>query len=109
MRAFDGRYPGYRLQLRLTGSHGRMTPDDIEDNCPDWDTREAFVCGPAGLLDALGEHWRDHGCEQRLHVERFQPDGHVGDGERGAGGEIRFLLERGPWPQRRRATDPRRR
>ena len=90
MHAFDSRYPGYRLQLRLTGSHGRMTPDRIEGLCPDWDTREAFVCGPAGLLDTLAGHWQEHGCEQRLHVERFQPDGHIGDGERGSGGEIRF-------------------
>src|ERR1700722_10991899 len=42
MQAIDSRYPGYRLQLRLTGSHGRVTPDDIGDLCPDWETREAF-------------------------------------------------------------------
>ncbi len=90
MQAIDNRYPGYRLQLRLTGSHGRVTADHIGDLCPDWETRDAFVCGPAGLLDTLGEHWREHDCEHRLHVERFQPDEHVGDGERGTGGEIRF-------------------
>jgi stearoyl-CoA 9-desaturase NADPH oxidoreductase len=90
MQAIDSRYPGYRLQLRLTGPHGRVTPDHIGDLCPDWETREAFVCGPTGLLDTLGEHWREHGCERRLHVEHFQPDAHVGDGERGAGGEISF-------------------
>jgi len=88
--ARHGTNPGYRLQLRLTGVHGRLTPNHIEDVCPDWDTRETFVCGPAGLLDTLGEHWRERGCEHSLHVERFQPDEHVGDGERGAGGEIRF-------------------
>lgn len=90
MQALDRESPGYRLQLHLTGSSGRIAPEHIEDVCPDWETREAFVCGPAGLLSALGEHWREHGRDDRLHVERFQPDEHVGDGERGAGGEIRF-------------------
>ncbi len=84
------RHPGYRPQLRLTGAEGRLSAAHIERLCPDWETREAFVCGPAGLLDSLSEHWREHGHEHRLHVERFQPDEHVGDGERGAGGEIRL-------------------
>jgi stearoyl-CoA 9-desaturase NADPH oxidoreductase len=90
MRALDERHANYRLQMRLTGAEGRLAPAQIEQLCPDWHTREAFVCGPAGLLDSLGEHWREHGLEQRLHIERFQPDEHVGDGERGTGGEIRF-------------------
>ncbi len=90
MQALERAHPGYRLQLRMTGSQGRMAADDIEEMCPDWDAREAFVCGPAGLLDTMVGHWQSRGCEQRLHVERFQADEHVGDGERGAGGEIRF-------------------
>jgi ferredoxin-NADP reductase len=83
-------HPGYSLHLRLTGKQGRLTPDQLDAVCPDWGEREAFVCGPAGLLDAMGEHWSRHGKERRLHIERFQPDARVGDGERGIGGEIRF-------------------
>ncbi len=83
-------HPGYRLHLRLTGESGRLAPAHIGELCPDWETREAFVCGPAGLLDSLGAHWHERGHQDRLHVERFQPDEHVGDGERGVGGEIRL-------------------
>jgi ferredoxin-NADP reductase len=81
---------GYRLRLRLTSSHGRLTPRDLQAICPDWRSREAFLCGPAGLLETLGEHWRADGDPQRLHTEHFQPDAHVGDGERGCGGSIRL-------------------
>jgi stearoyl-CoA 9-desaturase NADPH oxidoreductase len=90
LKDLDDRHPGYRLHLRLTGAQGRVKPDQLNGLCPDWGERQAFVCGPAGLLDAMGEHWRTHGEVRRLHVERFQPDEHVGDGERGAGGEIRL-------------------
>ena len=67
-----------------------MAPAQLDALCPDWREREAFVCGPAGLLQALGEHWRAEGDPARMHVERFQPATGVGDGERGAGGDIDF-------------------
>jgi ferredoxin-NADP reductase len=90
LRELSTRHPGYKLHLRLTGEQGRVTPEQLQGLCSDWGQREAFVCGPAGLLEAMGDHWRSRGDEQRLHIERFQPDAHVGDGERGTGGEIRF-------------------
>jgi stearoyl-CoA 9-desaturase NADPH oxidoreductase len=90
LHELHARHQGYRLHLRLSGEQGRVTPKQLDGLCPDWELRESFVCGPAGLLEAMGEHWKRHGDERRLHVERFQPDAHVGDGERGAGGEIRF-------------------
>jgi ferredoxin-NADP reductase len=85
-----GEHGGYRLHLRLTGTHGRLTPRDLQAICPDWSERETFLCGPAGLLETLGEHWREEGVAERLHTEHFQPDAYVGDGERGEGGTIRF-------------------
>ena len=84
------RHPGYRLVLRLTGRQGRIAPTHLDLLCPDFSQREAFVCGPRGMLDAIGERWRRDGDPRRLHMERFQPDEHVGDGERGRGGPIRF-------------------
>jgi ferredoxin-NADP reductase len=83
-------HPGYRLQLRITGEQGRMGAAELDALCPDWPLREAFVCGPAGLLEAMSSHWKHNGDPARLHIERFAPDAHVGDGERGCGGEIRF-------------------
>jgi ferredoxin-NADP reductase len=41
--------------------------------CPDWMDRDAYVCGPAALLDFATDHWEAHGVTGRLHVERFTP------------------------------------
>jgi ferredoxin-NADP reductase len=84
------RHPGYRLHTRITGEQGRVTPEQLDGLCGDWREREAFVCGPAGLLQAMGERWQTDADPAALHVEHFQPDVRVGDGQRGAGGTIRF-------------------
>lgn len=90
LRALRERHPGYRLHERITGAQGRLRPAELDDLCPDWRERESFVCGPAGLLEAISERWREDGDPARLHIEHFQPDTNVGDGERGNGGTIRF-------------------
>jgi stearoyl-CoA 9-desaturase NADPH oxidoreductase len=84
------RHPGYRLHQRITGQQGRMTPEELDELCPDWAERETFLCGPAGLLEAITERFKRDGDPARLHVEHFQPDAVVGDGERGLGGTIDF-------------------
>jgi len=89
LRAMEKRNEGFRLHEQLTGNMGRFTPADLEKLCPDWKEREAFISGPAELLDALDEHWDAHaGCD-RLHMERFQPI--LGEAEEGEGGTIKFL------------------
>jgi ferredoxin-NADP reductase len=90
LRELPTRHRGYRLHVRVTGEQGRVTPDQLEELCPDWSSREAFVCGPAGLLEAMSERWKRDGDSARLHIEHFQPDARVGDGERGQGGTIHF-------------------
>jgi stearoyl-CoA 9-desaturase NADPH oxidoreductase len=90
LAALQQEHPGYRLSLRLTGEQGRLTAPQLDVQCPDWREREAFICGPAGLLEVLDDRWRRDGDPKRLHIEHFQPDARVGDGERGCGGAIRF-------------------
>ena len=90
LHALAERHPAYRLHERITGEQGRVTPDQLDALCADWREREAFVCGPAGLLRALSARWKRDGSPARLHMEHFEPDAQVGDGERGAGGTIRF-------------------
>ncbi len=90
LRRLRREHGGYRLHMRLTGEHGRLTPRQLQSLCPDWRERDAFLCGPAGLLETFTEHWRADGDPARLHLERFQPDERVGDGERGCGGAIRL-------------------
>jgi ferredoxin-NADP reductase len=89
LRRLDRGHDGYRLHLQITGAQGRLTPDHFEELCSDWADREAFVCGPAEMLDTMQEHW-DRGDCDRLHMERFQPIIGQGDGELGDGGTIRF-------------------
>jgi ferredoxin-NADP reductase len=89
LRALDDRHPGFRLHERHTRTQGRLTPDELDELCPDWREREAFVCGPAEMLDAFSEHWERDGDCDRLHMERFQPI-IGGDGSEGEGGTVRF-------------------
>jgi ferredoxin-NADP reductase len=91
LRELAAAHPGYRLHERLTGAQGRFTAGaQLDELCPDWRVRETFLCGPAGLLETLRERWQRDGVQERLHVEHFQPDSAVGDGERGQGGTIDF-------------------
>jgi stearoyl-CoA 9-desaturase NADPH oxidoreductase len=57
LRALADRYDGVRLTLWLTGEKPRLKPEDLDELCPDWREREAFLSGPGELLDAmLGEN-----------------------------------------------------
>jgi stearoyl-CoA 9-desaturase NADPH oxidoreductase len=79
------------LHEQLTGESGRMGPADLDRLCQDWRDREAFVSGPADMLDELTEHWKQQGDSDRLHIERFQPKLGLGEGGEGEGGRIKFL------------------
>jgi ferredoxin-NADP reductase len=81
---------GYRLHEQITGEHGRIAPRELERLCPDWREREAFVCGPAEMLEQLHAHWHDNGCGDRLHLEHFQPYTATAGGMAGSGGSVRF-------------------
>ncbi|HLL87523.1 MAG TPA: ferredoxin reductase [Thermoleophilaceae bacterium] len=89
LRELDRRHEGFRLRLQLTEEHGRLEPSDLDELVPDWRERETFLSGPSGMLDAMEEHWKEHGLEQHLHMERFQPK-LAHDIEEGKGGTIVF-------------------
>jgi ferredoxin-NADP reductase len=88
LETLDGRHDGLRVHIQKTGQDGRLTPADLDDLCPDWRDREAFVSGPSEMLDAMIEHWEQNSDPDRLHLERFQPK--IGGGEEGEGGKIVF-------------------
>jgi stearoyl-CoA 9-desaturase NADPH oxidoreductase len=92
LRRMDREYPGYTLHERLTGHDGRVAPSDLEDICPDWREREAFLSGPRDMIDAMGAHWRQAGDRARLHIERFQPTIGRGDVALGSGGTVHFRV-----------------
>jgi ferredoxin-NADP reductase len=90
MRELDRSNAGLRLHIQHTreDESGRITPDRLDELCPDWRERETFLCGPAGMLDDYEPLWQEAGLEDRLHMERFQPTG--GGVEAGKGGTIKF-------------------
>jgi ferredoxin-NADP reductase len=89
LRDLDARCDGYRPHLRITSEAERLTPHELDQLCPDWRERHAFVSGPGEMLDALTRHWEEHGDPARLEMERFQPviGGSAVEGE---GGTVRF-------------------
>lgn len=89
LRDMAERHPGFRLHEQHTRALGRMGPGDLDALCPDWRERETYLSGPSGLIDALEQHWEEHGDPDRLNIERFQIKLDVG--ETGEGGRIRFL------------------
>ncbi|OLT27299.1 stearoyl-CoA 9-desaturase [Actinomadura sp. CNU-125] len=78
------RLPGVRFRERHTLVEGRFTPDDLPG---DWAERDAWACGPEGLLERLAGLWRDAGVPERLRVERFRPALSAAGGD---GGVVRF-------------------
>jgi len=89
LRELAQRNAGFRLHEQHTAEMGRFAPLHLDERCPDWREREAFLSGPAELLDALSEHWESEGDPDRLHMERFQPI-IGGDAVEGEGGTIAF-------------------
>ncbi len=83
-----------------------MTTATLDEVCPDWREREAFISGPGEMLDTLTEHWEAEADCDRLHMERFQPI-IGGAGETGEGGTIRFRTQRLRRRERRHHADPR--
>ena len=92
LRDLDAHHDGLRLHEQHTrAGHGRIAPGDLDELCPDWRKREAFLCGPAEMLDDFSTRWKREDLENRLHLERFQPVIGGEDAAAGEGGTIRFL------------------
>lgn len=75
------------LRVRHTDTDGMLDLADLDREVPDWRERQAWVCGPTGLLDAAELHWAANDLTDALHVERFRPT----IIEPGEGGEITLL------------------
>jgi len=88
LRDLAERFAGFHLHEQLTREMGRMGPQDLDRLCPDWRDREAFISGPAAMLDEMDANWDKEGDRDRLHVERFQPIVGPGAAEHGKGGAI---------------------
>ncbi len=95
LRALAERFPQLRVHLvntRATGDaalSGHFSTAHLEQVCSDWQTRQAYACGPRALLATLDAIWSQAGVAERLQVERFQAA--LAPANAGAvGGEVRF-------------------
>jgi ferredoxin-NADP reductase len=69
-----------------TDADGMLGVDELQSLVPDLAERQTWACGPAGLLDALEEHFDSVGISEQLHTERFRPTALV----TGEGGIVTF-------------------
>jgi ferredoxin-NADP reductase len=51
----------------------------LDAQLPSWAQAEAYVCGPAQLMDAARELWQQAGAQSRLHLEAFAAPKPSGD------------------------------
>jgi ferredoxin-NADP reductase len=79
--------PSYVLHEFHDDVTGMFTLDRLDQVCPDWRSRDVWVCGPGPLMDAAEVHWRAAGRSERLHLERFRPRLLA---EAGEGGQVVF-------------------
>jgi ferredoxin-NADP reductase len=69
--ALATRHPGLHLIENFDDQHGILDVDRLTEVCPDWKTRQAWVCGPAPMLAAAESRWEKSKISKRLHLERF--------------------------------------
>lgn len=63
--------PSLRLVQHFSAGAGHLTPAALQALVPDLAERATWVCGPAGLMDAVHAHWLAQGVRAPLHSERF--------------------------------------
>lgn len=73
------RHPRLRVHLLpqapddASAPAGRFSASQLTALVPDYAERDAFLCGPEGLMHAATRHWTDAGLAARLRREEFGP------------------------------------
>jgi stearoyl-CoA 9-desaturase NADPH oxidoreductase len=80
-------HDGYRLTVRTTRTQGRLELRQLDDVVPDWRQRQAWACGPEGMLTAAEKAWQAAGIGEQLHLERFAASRAAAHGQ---GGTVTF-------------------
>jgi ferredoxin-NADP reductase len=69
--ALAAKHSRLRLIENFDDQHGILDVERLTEVCPDWELREAWVCGPAPMLAAAESRWERAGLTRQLHLERF--------------------------------------
>ena len=64
-------HSGYQLTVRTTRTQGRLDLSRLDDEVPDWRTRQTWACGPEAILNDAERVWAAEGIAGNLHLERF--------------------------------------
>lgn len=80
-------YEGYRLTVRATRVEGRLDLQQLGELVPDWSARQAWACGPEGMLNSATRVWAAAAAAENLHLERFAVSRAA---PRGQGGTVTF-------------------
>jgi ferredoxin-NADP reductase len=65
------RHPSLTLIENNDDVDGILDVERLTEVVPDWNARQAWVCGPGPMLDAASEHWENARLKKSLHLERF--------------------------------------
>ncbi len=69
--ALAERHPTLTLIENFDDQHGMLNVHRLTEVCPDWRSRQAWVCGPAPMMAAAEEEWGRARLATQLHLERF--------------------------------------
>jgi len=69
--ALAERHPSLTLIENFDDQHGLLDVRRLTEVCPDWRSRQAWVCGPAPMMAAAEEEWGRARLGKQLHLERF--------------------------------------
>ena len=69
----------------------KLSHENVTNFCPDWQSRTAYACGPAGLLDEAERIWAVGNVTQNLIMERFQAK-KAPTTDNATGGKVRFVV-----------------
>ncbi len=71
-------HPRFDIQLTLSCEHvlpgdfqGYFSPEQLTAACPDYAERQAFLCGPGPMINAVIAHYEEKGLSERLTKEFF--------------------------------------
>jgi ferredoxin-NADP reductase len=71
LRELAERHPTLTLIENDDDVDGMLDVTRLTEVVPDWEERQAWVCGPGPMLDAASEHWEKARRKNSLHLERF--------------------------------------
>ena len=53
LEALTTTIPGFTLRIHQSDREGRVTPEQLQRDCPDLAERQLYLCGPEGFMDSV--------------------------------------------------------